>query len=113
MGGNQALRDAGNLSKLIPEMIRESYGCVTDGIVREYLAIYEKEMIPRGFKWVKASEEGQELFHTDDVGGKIKFWMIMSIMRLVSYIAMIVFFFTRPFRGERKHLIARVEANAQ
>ena len=113
MGGNQALRDAGVLAKLIPKMVRNAYGLVTDDMLREHLFIYEKEMIPRGFKWVQASEEGHDLFDTDEMGGKIKFWMIISIMRVISFLAMIVFFFTRPFRGERKPLVPRVEALAE
>jgi len=93
-------------------MVSNAHGLVTDEMVREYLSAYESEMIPRGFKWVKASEEGHDLFDTDDIGGKIKFTMIISIMRLISILAMIFFFFMRPFRGERKSLLARVEANS-
>jgi 2-polyprenyl-6-methoxyphenol hydroxylase-like FAD-dependent oxidoreductase len=111
MGGNQALRDAGVLAKLIPKMVSNAYGYVTDEMIRDYLGTYEKEMIPRGFKWVQASEEGHDLFDTEDMGRKMKFWMIISIMRVVSLLAMIIFFFMRPFRGERKGLIARVEAS--
>ena len=70
------LRDAGSLAQLLPMMVKESPGTVTDEVVQKYLIAYEKEMIPRGFKWVKASEEGHDLFDTDTVGGKVKFWMI-------------------------------------
>lgn len=30
--------------------------------MQTYLITYEKELITRGFKWVKASEEGHDLF---------------------------------------------------
>ena len=109
MGGNQALRDAGSLAQLLPMMIRESYGTVTDDIVQKHLIAYEEEMIPRGFKWVKASEEGHDLFDTDTVGGKLKFWMIISIMRIIKYIGVFIVLFIQIFIGKRKSLIERVE----
>lgn len=106
MGGNQALRDAGVLARLLPQMLKESYGDVTDQQVETYLAEYEKEMIPRGFKWVAASEEGHDLFDTDTLGGNLKFWMIMTIMRIVSIIGLFLSLFT----GKRKPLLERVES---
>jgi 2-polyprenyl-6-methoxyphenol hydroxylase-like FAD-dependent oxidoreductase len=109
MGGNQALRDAGSLAQLLPMMVKESYGTVTDEVVQKYLTEYEKEMIPRCFKWVKASEEGHDLFDTDTVGGQVKFWMIILIMRIVKYIALFVVLVTQIFSGKRKSLIERVE----
>lgn len=90
-------------------MVKESYGTGTDEVVQKYLIAYEKEMIPRGFKWVKASEEGHDLFDTDTVGGQVKFWMIISIMRIVKYIGLFVVLFTQIFSGKRKSLIERVE----
>src|SRR5271170_6706514 len=107
MGGNQALRDAGSLSQLLPTMVKENHGNVTDEVVQKHLLTYEKEMIPRGFKWVKASEEGHDLFDTDILGGKVKFWMIISIMRIV---ALFIVCFTQIFNGKRKSLIERVES---
>jgi hypothetical protein len=109
MGGNQALRDAGVLAKLLPQMIRNTSGIVTDQQVRTYLSEYEKEMIPRTFKWVKASEEGHDLFDFDHVGGEIKFWMIISIMRIVKYVCLFLSIFTYVLHGKRKSLLERVE----
>jgi 2-polyprenyl-6-methoxyphenol hydroxylase-like FAD-dependent oxidoreductase len=106
MGGNQALRDAGVLAQLLPKMIEESYGEVTDDHIEKHLEVYEKEMIARGFKWVAASEEGHDLFNTDTFGGNLKFWMIMTIMRLVSLISL----FLSLFAGKRKPLLERVES---
>lgn len=100
------MRDAGVLAQLLPRMFEESYGDVTDDQVQKYLAQYEKEMIARGFKWVAASEEGHDLFDTDTFGGNLKFWMIMTIMRLVSFIGLFLSLFT----GKRKPLLERVEA---
>jgi hypothetical protein len=113
MGGNQALRDAGILSKLLPQMVRDSNGNVTDEQIDKNLAIYEKEMISRGFKWVQASEEGHDLFDFDTFGGKFKFWMIITIMRVVKYVALTVSLFSRLIHGRRKGLLERVEANSQ
>jgi hypothetical protein len=110
MGGNQALRDAGILALHLPHLVRTSHGNVTDEQVRAHLSTYEKEMISRGFKWVKASEEGHDLFDTDSFGGKVKFWMIISIMRVVKYVALFVSFFSQMFHGKRPALIGRVEA---
>jgi 2-polyprenyl-6-methoxyphenol hydroxylase-like FAD-dependent oxidoreductase len=110
MGGNQALRDAGSLSQLLPMMVKENHGNITDEVVQKNLLTYEKEMIPRGFKWVKASEEGHDLFDTDTLGGKVKFWMIISIMRIVKYVALFIVLFTQIFSGKRKSLIERVES---
>jgi hypothetical protein len=110
MGGNQALRDAGILSLLLPQLVRTSRGNVTDEQVRLHLSSYEKEMIPRGIKWVKASEEGHDLFDTDHFGGKVKFWMIISIMRVIKYLALAASLFTTLFHGKRQGLVERVEA---
>jgi len=112
MGGNQALKDAGILAVMLPQMVRESYGSVNDGQVHGYLTKYEKEMISRGFKWVKASEEGHDLFDFDTCGGKFKFWMIITIMRIVKYVALFLAFLSTPFVGKRKPLLERVEAKA-
>jgi hypothetical protein len=111
MGGNQALADAGALAKLLPDLVKKSQGKVTGEQVRSYLTIYEKEMIPRGFKWVAASEEGQELFDKDHFGGKVKFWMIISIMRVIKYLSLVVSLFTRLVRGPRMTLVKRVESS--
>lgn len=106
MGGNQALRDAGVLAQLLPQMIEESFGDVTGDQVEKYLGVYEKEMIARGFKWVAASEEGHDLFDTDTFGGKLKFSMIITIMRIVSLVGLFISFFT----GKRKPLLERIDA---
>ena len=105
MGGNQALRDTGVLAQLLPRMIEESYMDVTDGQVEKYLGVYEKEMIARGFKWVAASEEGHDLFDTDTFGGKLKFSMIITIMRIVSLVGLFLSLFT----GKRKPLLERID----
>jgi 2-polyprenyl-6-methoxyphenol hydroxylase-like FAD-dependent oxidoreductase len=111
MGGNQALFDAAMVAKLLPDMVKNSQGDVIDEQVHEYLVKYEKEMIPRGFKWVAASEEGHDLFNKDHFGGKVKFWMIISIMRVIKYLSLAVSLPTRLFQGPRKALVERVESN--
>jgi hypothetical protein len=89
-------------------MIQKSYGDVTDDQVETYLGEYEKEMIARGFKWVAASEEGHDLFDTDTLGGKLKFWMIITIMRIVSLIGLFLSLFT----GNRKPLLQRIDSSS-
>jgi hypothetical protein len=111
MGGNQALFDAGVLAKLIPNMVKKSNGNVTNAQVHSNLVVYEKEMIARGFTWVKASEEGQELFDKDHFGGKVKFWMIISIMRTIKYLSLAASLVARLFCGPRKALVERVESS--
>jgi hypothetical protein len=104
-GGNQALRDAGILSLLLPQLVRTSRGNVTDEQVRGQLSSYQKEMIPRAFKRVKASEEGHDLFDTDHFGGKVKFWMRISITRVINYLALAASLFTSFFHGKRQGLV--------
>lgn len=61
---------------------------VIDKQEQTFLMISENEMIPRGFKWVKASEEGYDIYYLTPMDGKIKFWMIISIMRVVKYVCL-------------------------
>ena len=109
MGGNQALKDAGILAGLIPQMI-DAHGKVSDEQLKKYHAQYEGEMVPRGFKWVKASDEGQDLFDTDQFGGLLKFWMIISIMNIIKYISMVVFLPGRLSGKKKPTVIEKVEA---
>jgi hypothetical protein len=109
MGGNQALKDAGLLAGLVSQMI-DAEGQVSDERLRKYHTQYEREMIPRGFKWVKASDEGQALFDTDHFGGLLKFWMIICIMNIVEYISMLVFLPGRLLGKAKPTVIEKVES---
>ena len=91
-------------------MIKESNGNVSDKQMQGYLMTYEREMIPRGFKWVMASEEGHDLFDTDNLGGMIKFCVIISIVRVIKYVTLFASLLTQLFNGRRKILVERGES---
>ena len=47
--GNQDLRDAKAVSNLLPVMVLEFHGSVTDKVSQKHLLTYENKMIYRGF----------------------------------------------------------------
>jgi hypothetical protein len=72
-------------------------GHVSDERLRKYHAEHERETIPRGLK-LKASDEDQDPFDSNHLGGLLEFWMIICIVNTVKYISMLEFLSD----GERK-----------
>uniref|UniRef100_A0A0D2YHI1 FAD-binding domain-containing protein n=1 Tax=Fusarium oxysporum (strain Fo5176) TaxID=660025 RepID=A0A0D2YHI1_FUSOF len=71
MGANNAIHDTADALGPLLELakLKNMYGSVTDEEVGDQLAVYEKAMVPRAFKWVKKSSN-QQLPDLDSLIGR-------------------------------------------
>ncbi|EWY79605.1 hypothetical protein FOYG_17240 [Fusarium oxysporum NRRL 32931] len=88
MGGNQALRDTATILPLLVGLSQdsESGNVPTTEKVTRQLQLYETEMIPRAFGWVKKSGGTSVVpFNTDKFYVRLGCYLVVAPLMIVSY----------------------------